>query len=168
MPTEYREKFPERHAAAVQSTNQHKDDCQPLEGPMVKAASRTPKSVRPASEAWARDMGAPMSTTMKDDYKAWATGRRAAMVPQQPELERPTGPFAKITTFRSSYTPKVAQRAVSFKPRPTPLSRGHWLEEATAEQVRRCPVQDDGSTPPTGFQYHSVGAGGHRLYRTRD
>ncbi|CAL8327497.1 unnamed protein product [Lota lota] len=132
---------------------------------------RRPEAVRPAHETRARPPAeAPMKSTMKEDFKAWATARRVPVASQLQEMERPKGPFAKMTTARSSYTPKVAQCAVSCKPRPKPLNSGPLMERDsvyrssfTARPAPRCRVQDGGGTPP-GFRYHSVDPEGHRLY----
>ncbi|KAG7273850.1 hypothetical protein CRUP_014543 [Coryphaenoides rupestris] len=98
------------------------------------------RSARPAPEAWGAaggrrgSLGAPLTSTMREDYKAWAV----VVAPQQ-ELEHSTGPTTR----------HPPQRSVSCKPRPKPPEPPRPLLEAPsiapASQPRRLP---DGWAPP--------------------
>ncbi|XP_041723916.1 stabilizer of axonemal microtubules 2-like isoform X2 [Coregonus clupeaformis] len=129
-----------------------------------------PQSARPPVEAWVKEAREPLQTrsTMKEDYRTWDVVPPPPMV-YADELEKPKGAFANTTTFRSAYTPKTAQRATSFKPTQKLLSPKAMDEESiyrstyTPKEIPPCPARD--GCPP-GFEYSSMGAGGHRLYRT--
>uniref|UniRef100_A0A8C7DL79 Uncharacterized protein n=1 Tax=Oncorhynchus kisutch TaxID=8019 RepID=A0A8C7DL79_ONCKI len=91
---------------------------------------------------------APLQTrsTMKEHYHAWDMLRPRPTL-HKDELEKPMGAFAKTTTFHSAYTPKTTVCRPTYTPK----------------EIPSCPAWD-GCTP--GFEYSSMGAGGHRLYRT--
>ncbi|XP_024229482.1 stabilizer of axonemal microtubules 2-like [Oncorhynchus tshawytscha] len=105
---------------------------------------------------------------MKEHYRAWDMLRRRPTL-HTDELEKPMGAFTNTTTFHSAYTPKTAQRTTSFKPTQTLLSPKAMNEDSvcrptyTPKEIPPCPAWD--GCPP-GFEYSSMGAGGHRLYRT--
>ncbi|XP_064787821.1 stabilizer of axonemal microtubules 2-like [Oncorhynchus masou masou] len=133
-------------------------------------SQQRPQSARPRVEAWTKEAREPLQTrsTMKEDYRTWDVVRRPPMV-YADELEKPKGAFANTTTFRSAYTPKTAERATSFKPTQKLLSPQSMDEDSiyrstyTPKEIPPCPARD--GCPP-GFEYSSMGAGGHRLYRT--
>uniref|UniRef100_A0AAZ3S3Y3 Stabilizer of axonemal microtubules 2 n=1 Tax=Oncorhynchus tshawytscha TaxID=74940 RepID=A0AAZ3S3Y3_ONCTS len=112
---------------------------------------------------------APLQTrsTMKEHYRAWDMLRRRPTL-HTDELEKPMGAFTNTTTFHSAYTPKTAQRTTSFKPTQTLLSPKAMNEDSvcrptyTPKEIPPCPAWD--GCPP-GFEYSSMGAGGHRCSR---
>ncbi|XP_048383665.2 stabilizer of axonemal microtubules 2-like isoform X2 [Stegostoma tigrinum] len=107
-------------------------------------------------------------STMKADYKPWDSVREPMIKPRQ-ELEKATGQFNDMTTFRAHYVPHQINLVHSFKPRNSynpnavPLDNGTTYQFSfTPKPVQPCPAS---FTVPPGYEYVETDPQGHKLYR---
>ncbi|XP_048811972.1 stabilizer of axonemal microtubules 2 isoform X1 [Lagopus muta] len=124
--------------------------------------------VRPISNA--RRTSAPFqgNTTMKEDFKAWASSRQEIIKKQQ-EIPKPTGKFYDLTTFKSHYIPHHVVPARSFKPVHVVLPNSAHFQDETMYRTEYTPKKQEicpaNYTSPPGYIYVNTDSHGHKFFR---
>ncbi|XP_030635059.1 stabilizer of axonemal microtubules 2-like [Chanos chanos] len=126
----------------------------------VKHECQPPQPIRPPIQCWEKDKEPfQAKSVMKEDYKACEVTRPSAAVHVE-ELDRPTGAFERVTTYTSEYTPKTAERPVSYKPTQEDTAYSTSYEQ---KELEPCPAS---YAEPTGLERDCTESKGYRLYRT--
>nr|KAF6332119.1 stabilizer of axonemal microtubules 1 [Pipistrellus kuhlii] len=108
------------------------------------------------------------STTTRDHYKQWVSGRMEPVKPI-PQLLRPTEPLDCLTTTRAHYVPHPPTSTKSCKPLWSSPRANVPVEGQTTYTISFTP-KDLGrclaSYPePPGYIFEETDAAGHRIYR---
>ncbi|KAJ8008212.1 hypothetical protein DPEC_G00102460 [Dallia pectoralis] len=125
-------------------------------GDVGPECQKRPSSARLLAEPWTREIGEPLwsSSTMKENYQAWGSPMGFA-----DRLKRPKFFFAGTNAVHSANTsPKTARHAVS--------SKNTQARDEDSVNHSTNAAKEMSSCPAPGFEYSSMGAGGHRLYRS--
>ncbi|XP_009070028.1 PREDICTED: protein FAM154A [Acanthisitta chloris] len=107
------------------------------------------------------------TTTTKDDFRPWRICRRE-MTKKEQEIEKPTGKFCDLTTFRSHYIPHQAMPAKSCKPvcaidpNSAPFQdKTTYRTEYIPKKKTTCPASLD---LPPGYVYEYTDSDGHQFF----
>ncbi|NWR48733.1 SAXO2 protein, partial [Regulus satrapa] len=106
-------------------------------------------------------------TTTKEDYPAWSICPRG-LIKNEPQIQKATGKFSSLTTFRSHYIPHQAGPAQSCKPAQAVAQAGPFKDETlyrteyTPKKPEVCPGQDPDAL---GYVYVNTDSQGHKFYR---
>ncbi|XP_010176173.2 stabilizer of axonemal microtubules 2, partial [Antrostomus carolinensis] len=123
--------------------------------------------IRPVSNG--RRTNAPFqgNTTTKEDFKAWGSCRQEIIKKQQ-EIQKPTGKFYDLTTFKSHYIPHQITPAESFKPvhaivpNSAPFQdKTMYRSEYTPKKPEICPAN---YPSPPGYVYVNTDSHGHKFF----
>ncbi|NXC09103.1 SAXO2 protein, partial [Orthonyx spaldingii] len=125
--------------------------------------------VAPIRPAPGRRSTAPFQgkTTTKEDYQPWSICRRGIIKKEQ-EIQKPTGRFSNLTTFRSHYIPHQANPPPSFRPVHTVGTRVPFKDETlyrteyTPKKQEVCPGHHPAAL---GYVYVNTDSQGHKFYR---
>ncbi|POI30316.1 hypothetical protein CIB84_005935 [Bambusicola thoracicus] len=124
--------------------------------------------IRPISNA--RRTSAPFqgNTTMKEDFKVWASSRQEIIKKQQ-EIPKPTGKFYDLTTFKSHYIPHHIVPAQSFKPVRVVLPNSAHFQDETMYRTEYTPKKQEicpaNYPSPPGYIYVNTDSHGHKFFR---
>lgn len=109
------------------------------------------------------------STTMKEDFKPWVSGRRLETVRKSEELRRASGKMEDLTTFKAHFIQHPLQPNISYKPLAATRRTDAPLEDSTMyrteftpKMVSLCPASFES---PPGFVFQDTDKRGHRFFR---
>ncbi|NWV83499.1 SAXO2 protein, partial [Dasyornis broadbenti] len=106
-------------------------------------------------------------STTREDFQPWSICRRGILKKEE-QIQKPTGKFSDLTTFRSHYIPHQANPPQSFKPLPAVPNALPFQDETlyrteyTPKKTEVCP----GLHPDAlGYVYVNTDSQGHKFYR---
>ncbi|XP_053573386.1 stabilizer of axonemal microtubules 2 [Bombina bombina] len=124
--------------------------------------------IRPVSHG--RRSNAPFqgNSTMKDDFRAWETGRQE-MIKKDHQIPKPTGKFNGLTTFKSHYQPHEIHLTQSFKPSNAALRSSAPFESGTLYRSDFTPKANEicpaNYPSPPGYVFENIDTRGHKIFR---
>ncbi|NXN84245.1 SAXO2 protein, partial [Bombycilla garrulus] len=129
-----------------------------------RVAPRAPIKPAPGRKSTGSFQG---KTTTKEDYQPWSICPRG-LIKKEQEIQKPTGRFSSLTTFRSHYIPHQANPAQSCKPVHTVATSVPFKDETlyrteyTPKKPEVCPGLDPAAL---GYVYVNTDSQGHKFYR---
>ncbi|XP_069481104.1 stabilizer of axonemal microtubules 2 [Ambystoma mexicanum] len=124
--------------------------------------------IRPMSQGRRVKVPFKGNTTMKEDFRAWETGRQE-IVKRDQQIQRPSGKFEGLTTFQSHYIPHEMNPTHSFKPMNAPLQSLVPFEGGTMYRSDYTPKKNEicpaNYPAPPGYVFESVDERGHKFFR---
>ncbi|XP_036399039.1 stabilizer of axonemal microtubules 2 [Megalops cyprinoides] len=138
------------------------------QGDFIKHEVQPFVSVRPLPRPTKSSAPFQGNTTMRDDFKPWAS-RRQEMIKRPEEMRKASGKIDHLTTFKAHYTQHDVQPSVSFKPAQAPLRSEAPFDDGTMyradftpKRVSMCPASFDS---PPGYVFENSDERGHRFFR---
>lgn len=129
-----------------------------------KAAPRAPIRPAPGRKTTGPFQG---KTTTKEDFQPWSVCPRG-IIKNEPQIQKPTGRFSNLTTFRSHYIPHQANPPQSFKPAHV-VGTGVPFKDETLYRTEYTPKKQEvcpGLHPDAlGYVYVNTDSQGHKFYR---
>ncbi|NXT67152.1 SAXO2 protein, partial [Chaetops frenatus] len=129
-----------------------------------KVAPRAPIRPAPGRKSTGLFQG---KTTTKEDYRPWSVCRQG-LIKKEEAIQKPTGKFSNLTTFRSHYIPHQANPPQSFKPAQAVAPAVPFKDETLyrTEYTPKKPEVCPGHHPAAlGYVYVNTDSQGHRFYR---
>ncbi|XP_063268644.1 stabilizer of axonemal microtubules 2 isoform X2 [Prinia subflava] len=129
-----------------------------------KVAPRAPIKPAPRRKSSAPFQG---KTTTKEHYQPWNVCRQEP-IKREEEIQKPTGKFSGLTTFRSHYIPHQPNPPQSFKPVQAVATGVPFKDETlyrteyTPKKPEICPGHDPDAL---GYVYVNTDSQGHKFYR---
>ncbi|XP_029430611.1 stabilizer of axonemal microtubules 2 isoform X2 [Rhinatrema bivittatum] len=124
--------------------------------------------IRPASQRGKAHGPFPTSTTTRDDFKAWDSGRQE-MIKREQQIPKPTGKFGGLTTFQSHYIPHEIHLTQSCKPLGMRIQTSVPFDSGTMYRADYTPKKPDlcpASYPsPPGYEFERTDEHGHKHFR---
>ncbi|KAM5291585.1 stabilizer of axonemal microtubules 2 [Glossophaga mutica] len=124
--------------------------------------------IRPASHRRSKRCPFQGTSTMKEDFPAWASPRRG-LIKQQQQLPHPSGTFDGVSTFRSHYVPHKLVPTESCQPPNAPFRSSGPFDSVTMYSTEYAPKKREvcpASYPsPPGYVYETTNPRGHRFFR---
>ncbi|NWX26398.1 SAXO2 protein, partial [Notiomystis cincta] len=106
-------------------------------------------------------------TTTREDYQPWSVCRQG-LIRKEEGIQKPTGRFSSLTTFRSHYIPHQAKPPQSFKPVETVGTAAPFKDETLyrTEYIPKKKAPCPGHHPAAlGYVYVNTDSQGHQFYR---
>ncbi|NXD19821.1 SAXO2 protein, partial [Spelaeornis formosus] len=129
-----------------------------------KVAPRAPIKPAPGIKSTAPFQG---KTTTKEAYQPWSICP-PGLIKKESEIQKSTGKFSNLTTFRSHYIPHQANPPQSFKP-VQPLGTAVPFKDETLYRTEYTPKKQEvcpACHPDAlGYVYVHTDAQGHKFYR---
>ncbi|MEE6503276.1 hypothetical protein FKM82_004786 [Ascaphus truei] len=124
--------------------------------------------ILPVSHGRRSNMPFQGNTTMKDDFRAWETGR-PEMIRKEHQIPNPTGPFDGLTTFKSHYLPHEVNLTQSCKPPNIVLHSSIPFEGGTLYRADYTPKKNEICPAiypcPPGYAFENTDQRGHKMFR---
>ncbi|XP_053321414.1 stabilizer of axonemal microtubules 2 [Spea bombifrons] len=124
--------------------------------------------IRPVSHGRRSNVPFQGNTTMKEDFRAWETGRQQ-IIKKDHQIPKPCGKFEGLTTFRSHYLPHEINPTQSYKPSNMPLRSSAPFEDGTMYRSDYTPKRNEicpaNYPSPPGYIFENIDNRGHRMFR---